>query len=112
MSEKKSEFPNILILVKVKCQKMNTSMNKVSKKMGRSPGYLSYRLKRNNPDVKLLLEISELLNYNFFERYIDCLPKRIIYTWRGKELLKEREKLWNEIRQLKAENEKLWSKLG
>ena len=112
MSEENRKLPDFQTLVKVKCRSKGISMNKISQKMGRSPGYLSYRLKNNNPDVKLFLEVSELLGRNFFEPYIDCLPSRVRYTWREKVLLKEREKLWKEIRQLKAENEKLWSKLG
>ncbi len=106
--EEKKTLPNLLETVKGYAKLRGRSLKKISLGMGKSPNYLTQKLKNQNPDILILLELSELLNLNLVEHYTTLLPPALQTTHRERALLIELEQLKKELLTLKAERDKYW----
>jgi len=105
-------LPKIYVIVKGYCKIGNTTLNKLSVKMGYHRTFLSERLKNNDIKVSLLLALSEELGINLFEHYENLLPLGLQNTARELGLKRMITQLQEELFRVKAERDKYWEALS
>lgn len=113
------QLPDLLKTVKTYAEMRKKRLSLMSKNLGKAPNYLSEKLKKNNAEILLLLQLSELLKVNLVEHYTALLSPTAQATHRERALYVEMEKqrkeiyeLRKELEQVKAERDKYWEKVG
>lgn len=81
--------------------------NKLSRLLGKPPGYIAQQLKRKNPSLPLLYALSVHLQTNFFEPFCNLLPENIRPTRQEKALQQQLTDLQKQYDDLKKERDLL-----
>lgn len=117
--KEKYKLPPINKMVRDWAKYQNTSLRKLSLRMGQSETYLNKILRRRDIRPTLLITLSKWLNINLLEPYLLLLPEDLQTTEREKLLHKkiesletELEKTKEELKKTEAERDKYWEKIG
>lgn len=87
----------------------STSLSRLSKEMGQNVTYIATHMKKGDPRVMLLVELSKRLQVNLLEAYLDLLPDGVRTTAAEQRLAEENAQLRKELEEVKAERDKYWS---
>src|SRR4249919_944295 len=85
-AEKKIESVKLPDLIKRYANERNKNMVTLSKFLGRDPSYMAQQLERKTVNVPLLYALSNHLNVNLLEPFLNLLPEDIRTTQKEKEL--------------------------
>jgi hypothetical protein len=86
----------------------STSLSRLSKEMGQNVTYIATHMKKGDPRVMLLVELSKRLQVNLLEAYLDLLPDGVRTTAAEQRLAEENAQLRKELEEVKAERDKYW----
>lgn len=109
--DKKPEFPSLHKVVESLLKGRGSSLAKASLKMGRASNYLTIRLKSNNPNIGLLVDLSNLVGINLLEAYLPFMAPEVRHTAVERELMQQLAAKNAELETVKTERDKYWGLL-
>ena len=106
-AEKRIDEVNLPAIIKQKVNESNKNMTKLSKLLGRELSYMAQQLERKNVNVPLLYALSNHLNVNLFEPFLNLLPEDVRVTQKEKELQQQIADLQKQLDDTKRERDLL-----
>ncbi|HRH59484.1 MAG TPA: hypothetical protein PL045_02890 [Chitinophagaceae bacterium] len=98
---------NFPLYIKAELKRTGFKKHKLSAQLGRDGSYLQRQLKNPDQPASLLLLLSQHLNTNLFEPFINLLPDHIRPTRKEKQLQQQIEDLQKQVADIAKERDLL-----
>jgi transcriptional regulator with XRE-family HTH domain len=104
----KPEYPNLNKVVASLLKQRGSSLSKTSVKLGKAKNYLTVKLRSKNPNIGLLIDLSNLIGVNLLEAYRSFLAPDVRHSVHERDLMMQLSKQAEEILKLTEERDRYW----